>query len=198
MRISKEPDERREEIIAAAQKLFEEKGYENTMMSDIARALGISQGLSYRYFKSKQKVLDAVAEKYGQEYLKTLKEITFKPEASAKEKLDIYFSRIADLAVTLKLLPLLHEKDNEDLHRRIAEKGVLSTIPLLQDLIIEGNRQGCFDCPYPEKCAIFLLSGVIGMHGATRVNQTEGENKADQDMEYVLAMFYRVLGVKQE
>lgn len=79
-RITKDPEERREEIIETAHRLFEEKGYEQTMMSDISQALGISQGLPYRYFRSKLDLLDAVATKLGKDFVRFLTGYKFKPE----------------------------------------------------------------------------------------------------------------------
>ncbi len=40
MRISKEPEARKQEILETAMKLFAEKGYEKTSISDIAKEIG--------------------------------------------------------------------------------------------------------------------------------------------------------------
>ena len=40
MRITKEPEERRQEIFDAALKLFGEKGYEKITITDIAKSIG--------------------------------------------------------------------------------------------------------------------------------------------------------------
>ena len=48
MRISKEPEARKQEILETAMKLFAEKGYEKTSISDIAKEIGVAQGLCYR------------------------------------------------------------------------------------------------------------------------------------------------------
>ena len=50
-------EERREQIVKAATKLFSEQGYYLTTIQDIARAAGISVGLIYQYFKDKDDVL---------------------------------------------------------------------------------------------------------------------------------------------
>ena len=49
MRITKEPEERKQEILDTALKLFGERGYERTSITDIAKANGVAQGLCYRY-----------------------------------------------------------------------------------------------------------------------------------------------------
>ncbi len=59
-RISKSPDERRSELVAAAQQLFYTKGYERTSVSDIVKAVGVAQGTFYYYFGSKQAILGAL------------------------------------------------------------------------------------------------------------------------------------------
>ncbi|NOZ54541.1 MAG: TetR/AcrR family transcriptional regulator [Gammaproteobacteria bacterium] len=53
-------DALRQRIIAAADQLFYEQGYENTSFSDIANAVNISRGNFYFYFKSKNDILSAV------------------------------------------------------------------------------------------------------------------------------------------
>jgi len=50
----------RERIVAEADRLFYERGYELTSFSDIADAVGISRGNFYYHFKSKDEILDAV------------------------------------------------------------------------------------------------------------------------------------------
>lgn len=48
------PEERRERLFAAASRVFASRGFAGTKISDIAQAAGISQGLMYRYFDSKE------------------------------------------------------------------------------------------------------------------------------------------------
>ena len=50
----------RQRIVAEADQLFYEQGYENTSFSDIADAVGISRGNFYYHFKTKDEILNAV------------------------------------------------------------------------------------------------------------------------------------------
>ncbi|KJK56084.1 transcriptional regulator [Saccharothrix sp. ST-888] len=52
----------REQIVAAADRLFYHHGYEHTSFADIAGAVGLSRGNFYYHFKSKDAILDAVIE----------------------------------------------------------------------------------------------------------------------------------------
>ena len=56
-------DIRREEILEAALEEFSRQGYSGTKISDIVRRAGISQGLIYHYYKSKDELYLAVIEK---------------------------------------------------------------------------------------------------------------------------------------
>lgn len=59
-RTVKAPEERRSELIAAAQQLFYTRGYERTSVNDIVKAVGVAQGTFYYYFDSKAAVLEAL------------------------------------------------------------------------------------------------------------------------------------------
>ena len=65
MRISKEPEVRKQEILETAMKLFSEKGFEKTSISDIAKEIGVAQGLCYRYFPSKDILFQSALEEYA-------------------------------------------------------------------------------------------------------------------------------------
>lgn len=53
---------RRAEILAAAARLFAANGFHATSMADIIGAAGLSAGAVYRYFRSKEELVAAVAE----------------------------------------------------------------------------------------------------------------------------------------
>lgn len=67
MRVSKDPEVRRQEIIHAARDLFLSKGYENTSVDDIVRRVNVAQGLFYYYFPKKEAILSAIADSFVEE-----------------------------------------------------------------------------------------------------------------------------------
>ncbi len=56
-------DKSRHKIMEAATELFARQGFQGTSISDIAAVAGISKGLMYNYFKSKDELLHAIIEK---------------------------------------------------------------------------------------------------------------------------------------
>lgn len=62
---AQQKQERRDQLVATARRLFAEKGVENTTIKDIAEAAGVAQGLLYHYFRSKEELLWAIVERYN-------------------------------------------------------------------------------------------------------------------------------------
>lgn len=61
-RTPKVVEDRREQIIDAATRVFSEKGFTKATNKDVAREAGITPGLIYYYFESKEKLLAAMIE----------------------------------------------------------------------------------------------------------------------------------------
>ncbi len=55
---NQQKEKRREEILAAGLNLFIRKGYASTKITDIAQHVGMSTGLLFHYFESKEKLLE--------------------------------------------------------------------------------------------------------------------------------------------
>ena len=67
MRVSKDPEIRKQEIIDVAMQVFAEKGYETTTMKDIAKAADVVPGLCYHYFKNKHELYETAVTQYAKE-----------------------------------------------------------------------------------------------------------------------------------
>jgi AcrR family transcriptional regulator len=61
LRVPPAPDSRQEDILDAVRNAFVEKGFDGASMQDLARAAGMSVGNFYRYFQSKDAIIEAIA-----------------------------------------------------------------------------------------------------------------------------------------
>lgn len=68
------PAERREQILEVAAKVFAEKGYRMTFVTDIVEGAGIGRGTFYLYFDSKKDVFIELVESYFRGFESLLKE----------------------------------------------------------------------------------------------------------------------------
>ena len=55
------PDDRLEQLVEVATRVFIEQGYAKTQMADVATALGVAKGTVYLYVESKEALFDLVA-----------------------------------------------------------------------------------------------------------------------------------------
>ena len=87
MRIVKEYEERRKEILETAERLFITKGYTKTTVNDILKEIGIAKGTFYHYFKSKEEVMDEIIMRIIKEDVAKAKVIISNPKIPVLEKL---------------------------------------------------------------------------------------------------------------
>ncbi|ADU71686.1 TetR/AcrR family transcriptional regulator [Pantoea sp. At-9b] len=62
-------EERRQAIIDAASRLFQEMGYERTSMNEVAKRVGGSKATLYNYFVSKEALFETVVRTYSTRFL---------------------------------------------------------------------------------------------------------------------------------
>ena len=83
----------RQRIVAAADELFYQQGYENTSFNDIASAVEISRGNFYFHFKSKDEILNAVIDKRLQD-IKCMLETWEQNSRNPKDNLIAYIDML--------------------------------------------------------------------------------------------------------
>jgi len=79
-------ENRREEILRAAQDLFHRQGYANTSLDDIARAVGIKREGVYYYFPNRTQILITIIKPLGLQLRDRVREI-LESDASPEEKI---------------------------------------------------------------------------------------------------------------
>jgi AcrR family transcriptional regulator len=90
--------ERREQILDAAVTAFAREGFHKASMTDIAAAAGMSAGNLYRYFKSKDVIIQAMAERERRESNKLMAEL-----AAAPDLVEALAEAVVSLVMTVKL-----------------------------------------------------------------------------------------------
>ena len=119
MRIIKEHDERKNEIIDTAAALFELKGYEQCSVNDILTAIGIAKGTFYHYFKSKEEVLDAVIDKATTMVAEQVNVVADTPELSPADKLlQVFLAMQIENQMEEGLLEEMHKVENALMHQK--------------------------------------------------------------------------------
>lgn len=162
MRISKDYDVRKNEILDTAQKLFFELGYEQTSVSNIIDAVGVAKGTFYYYFKSKEELLDHLAERFADEMAAKMSEIVENQSIGALEKLNLTYMQTGQYKMENKKLMItfmrvLYRDDNTILRHKMFNRVNKRTAPMLARIIKQGVSEGLFDTPSAEEAGEFIL-----------------------------------------
>ncbi len=84
-RYQRRKQDRPQEITDAALAAFAEKGYAATRVNDVAKRAGVSKGLLYLYFKTKEELFKAVVRSFVVPRIDALTEIIESSELSSEE-----------------------------------------------------------------------------------------------------------------
>lgn len=108
-----------EEIIQAALSLFSEKGYEATSVDEIARQSGMVKASFYKYFKSKEELLQGTIAFVQEDMEKELEKVYLNSRLSPREKLTQFFVIVLERVYQSKMhllifsVPLLGSTDEK-------------------------------------------------------------------------------------
>ena len=172
--MAKTKEERRNEIIETAGKLFEEKGYEQTQVQDIVNEIGVAKGLFYYYFKSKDEVMEELADRYTDAIIDAVNKLIDK-DISTFDKISRIFQIFIDSAEKKSgiFMGILNVK-NGITHERIFFNVGKKMVPLVTELILSGNDNGECNCSDPKFITEFLVSGLFNI-----MNQISPDEKID-------------------
>lgn len=153
---------RRESIIRTAERLFFEKGYEETSIQDILDALSISKGGFYHHFDSKISLLSEITRQRGERDLERVRTELRSGKLNPVQKLNLILSVLhlfersepEFAALVLKVSYL----DGDVQFREQMRSFILAELrPLMNDVIREGVADGSFFTRYPGRLGELLL-----------------------------------------
>lgn len=102
-------DERKVQIINAAEEVFTKKGFDEARMDDIAEETGLSKGTLYLYFKSKDDLIIAMLDRMIQREFKQLENLN-QDELSATDAIwKITDLLTKDILGWLRLIPIVYQ-----------------------------------------------------------------------------------------
>jgi len=194
MRIIKEPEERKKEILDTAEKLFADKGYEAATINDILDAVKIAKGTFYYYFKSKEDVLDTLVDRRISEGVKKAEEITASSLSPVQKILLIMMAQKPRNQTQENFTSVLHEKDNAKMHQKYLTRYILRLSPCLCKAVREGIEAGIFSTPFPNESAEILLGAGLVLFDDDYFQWTK-EEIAAKTKAFIIAM-ERVIGAE--
>jgi AcrR family transcriptional regulator len=167
-RVTKDPDERRHELIACAQKLFYSKGYERTTVRDIVDELGVAKGTFYYYFDSKLAVLEVMVDEVIKQSVALLQEIVADETLPVLEKWSRAFQAVVAWKAERKaelpaMLHVMQMDENLLLRYKVQTRTVQLLSPEIAKIIALGVEEGVFETGFVEESAGITLSIMQGL-----------------------------------
>lgn len=151
---NKYPEVTVEKILDTAQRLFLEKGYDNTTIQDIVDHLGgLSKGAVYHHFKSKEEIMDAVGDRMffaNNPFEKVRNRSDLNGLQKLRETVRVYQSDEDRNGITIQSL---HLTKNPRLLVEMIESNRRILTPYFQELLEEGNRDGSLHTEYAKEIA---------------------------------------------
>jgi AcrR family transcriptional regulator len=189
---TKPPEERRDELMRSAERLFLEKGLEQTTIEEITTGAGVAKGTFYLHFSSKADALEALRARFVQGVLDgIIAAVTGQQEQDWRGKLAAWSRACA--AGYLDAAGLHHlafvaapPATREGLARN-------SLIDHLSDLLAVGADANAWSVGDPGFTAVFLFNALHGVVNQPGIGETPASRA--ELLRTIEAHFLRALGL---
>lgn len=169
----------------ASRRLFSSKGYEDTLIEDIARKAEISKATLYNYFPNKESLLMGIAQD-ELDQIRGLLNHDYKDVESSEEKL----RRILEVFI-LDSIPFINLSRKITYLNSVEGSTLYATrlemMGIFRSLIVEAQEQNIFK---KEICADDIVDIVMSVY---LMAQFEWPNIADYSLEYCKEKLNRIL-----
>ncbi len=148
----KKGDTRREQILATAESLFYVNGYEQTTIQDILDKLDLSKGGLYHHFDSKLALLEAICTMRAEESFEMAQSAILPYMSDPPKALNALLEsggmlRAEKLDYVGLLLRVAYREDGALMREKLKQRILTLMLPLMDQIIAEGVRQGVFFLP---------------------------------------------------
>jgi AcrR family transcriptional regulator len=155
--------DKREAIVDAALELFVERGFFGTAVPEIAERAGVGAGTIYRYFESKEALVNAI---YRQQKLHFAHEVIddFPPSAPTREQFRLLWMRMAKFATehtsAFIFLELHHHQRYLDDESRAVESRMLE---LFTAVVTRAQAKGDLKAGSPRLLMGLVMGAFVGV-----------------------------------
>ena len=160
--------ERRRQILDAALKVFARKGFAAARTDDIAQEAGVSKGLLYWYFESKDAIIQGLLGLLFEPDLRALERLVAQRERPAGERLlDVARQALESLPSIEPVLPVAYEfyalAARPGPVRQALQSYYRQYRDLLSELVAQGTARGEWKVDDPHSIALAWLAQFEGL-----------------------------------
>lgn len=189
-------EERLEEILAAAEQVFTETGYESATVAEVARRAGVVEGNVYRYVKSKRELLArVVSEWYERKNAELERELRHISSVKSRLRFLIaaHLRALRDSPGLMRLI-IRELRTGDDEFRAIVGKLNQRYTAHMRHAIEAGIDSGEFSRTIPPRLVRDMIFGGVEHH-ATRYLMDGGTLDVETITDQVLEVVLRGIGM---
>jgi TetR/AcrR family transcriptional regulator, transcriptional repressor for nem operon len=186
-------EERREDLLAAARTLFVRQGISGTTLGEVTAAAGVSKGLFYLYFSSKEDLVLAMKEQFSSRFADDMQLAVVGVEdwaAKLDAIVEVLFEDFRDLR---ELHVVLFHHEDPEAPRGLTEGN--RAVVVLRELLAEGMAVGAYRVEDPETTAILLFHAIHAFDPEPHGYVVPGD---DAILDAAKSLFRRAAGVEPE
>ena len=159
---TKPPQQRREELMNAARRLFLKQGVGSTTIDQITSGADVAKGTFYLHFSSKEELLSALAEQFAEQHLIHLKTaLAAVPEADWTGKLATWTEACVTFYLdSVQLHDMLFHESRAPTREGLVDNVIIDHLTVL---LTAGAAAGAWSIDDPRFTAVFLFSGMHGV-----------------------------------
>lgn len=159
MRISKQPDIRKQELLDIGVSLYFEMGEKKISVQKVVEQANVATGLFYYYFKSKDDFLDEALNQYVENQFVKLFKIYDDQSMNASQKIDQLLNDFIDYVMKMK--PYRDDEVFKTVrHLELTQRLIHQLLPKLVQLLKQGNKEKILNISHVDLTAIFILNGL--------------------------------------
>lgn len=208
-RTNMKPEDRRTQLLDCAQYLFFTKGFDDTTVTDIMTAAGISKGGFYHHFESKDELLFGVLDRMAIAVFGQMDAITQAASTSALDKLHEFihlrsdFLKEHDYEGQVEFYSVMNDEKNASLLLAFNRAVKKISTPHLVKIIEQGCDGGVFTTLDAHSAADMIihisnffdpaLKVAIDARGTARADDAAAKLRAAMTMQYLI--IDRILGL---
>src|SRR6478672_4941863 len=155
--------DKREAILRAAVKVFAQRGFFNSKVSDVASEAGIADGTVYLYFKSKDEILhsifDQAMDRFIEEGKRELAALD-KPADRLRKIAELHLARLGsdrDLAIVFQV----ELRGSIKFMQEFSAAGFADYLDVIRETVEDGQRSGAFRNDIKPVIAAKILYGAL-------------------------------------
>jgi TetR/AcrR family fatty acid metabolism transcriptional regulator len=154
---------RKEAILAAAQKVFARRGYHDARTSEIAREAGVAEGTLYNYFPSREDIFLSLFDDRWRSFTETVRARTATLK-DPNDKLKAIFSTAMKLFIMNKPLAQIFLLETSPgsvfTNGRVCAR-LADFLDLIEDILREGKRSGKYHPDLDTRVARMVIYGTV-------------------------------------